>query len=345
MLLINTLSILLGTILLLSMPTGILASEEKDQVNSFYAELVNVLKKEDSNGPMLADLVRRDRRVAEQSLEALEKNLKKPGLPAMERESLKFLHGKLSEILLLTRPAGQCSEDIMRRLTEIVKRQVAKDERIFVLDNLVRICPKGGATYYLDLADLYLEERQFGMAIDAYKKSPNYKDNKDSKNLVEVAEKMLASYQKGGSVALADVRKLFREPTRTMAPVKGLRRKVEIRNAVQTNKILFPEWSAEIKKESVPLLDEVGTAVKEAFAKNEYSRLLIEGHADQRGDQEQNWDISRKRAEAIRDYLAGLGLDTSRLVTKGYGSSKPISPTDYDLNRRVEFKKTLKAEN
>ncbi len=195
------------------------------------------------------------------------------------------------------------------------------------------------------VADLYLEERQFGMAIEAYKKSPNYKDNKDSKKLVEVAEKMLASYRDGGSVSPADFRKLFREATRTMAPVKGLRRKVEIRNAIQTNKILFREWSADIKKESLPLLKAVGDAVKEAFAKNEYSRLLIEGHADQRGDQEMNWDISRKRAEAIRDYLAGLGLDGSRLKTKGYGPSKPISPTNYDLNRRVEFKKTLKAEN
>ncbi|MDR4494020.1 MAG: OmpA family protein [Nitrospirales bacterium] len=68
------------------------------------------------------------------------------------------------------------------------------------------------------------------------------------------------------------------------------------------------------------------------------ARLLIEGHADQRGTQAYNMILGKKRAGAIRDYLNELGVDQSRLSIISYGKDKPFcqDPTEvcHQLNRR-----------
>jgi outer membrane protein, adhesin transport system len=50
--------------------------------------------------------------------------------------------------------------------------------------------------------------------------------------------------------------------------------------------------------------------------------------------------LSEKRAKAVADYLVKKGMDTQRLVVKGYGFSQPIAENDpvsgNDANRRVE---------
>jgi peptidoglycan-associated lipoprotein len=68
------------------------------------------------------------------------------------------------------------------------------------------------------------------------------------------------------------------------------------------------------------------------------SLLVIEGHADQRGTQAYNMVLGKKRAMAIRDYLAQLGVDPLRLSVISYGKDKPFcqdsSEVCYQLNRR-----------
>lgn len=69
--------------------------------------------------------------------------------------------------------------------------------------------------------------------------------------------------------------------------------------------------------------------------------LLIEGHCDERGTQAYNIVLGKKRAGAIRDYLIGLGVDSTRLALISYGHDKPFcsDPTEtcYQLNRRGHF--------
>ena len=68
------------------------------------------------------------------------------------------------------------------------------------------------------------------------------------------------------------------------------------------------------------------------------SLLVIEGHADQRGTQAYNMVLGKKRAMAIRDYLAQSGVDPSRLSVISYGKDKPFcqdaTEVCYQLNRR-----------
>lgn len=67
-------------------------------------------------------------------------------------------------------------------------------------------------------------------------------------------------------------------------------------------------------------------------------RFLIEGHTDSLGNYASNVDLSRRRAQAVADYLVAQGVDRSRLEVKGTGPDAPLAgrtKTD-PANRRVE---------
>jgi len=70
-------------------------------------------------------------------------------------------------------------------------------------------------------------------------------------------------------------------------------------------------------------------------------RIRIEGHTDNVGSPEQNRELSRKRAQAVKDYLVHKGIAPSRLTVEGVGPDKPIAPNTIAegraANRRVEF--------
>jgi outer membrane protein OmpA-like peptidoglycan-associated protein len=71
------------------------------------------------------------------------------------------------------------------------------------------------------------------------------------------------------------------------------------------------------------------------------SKLRVEGHTDNSGNQVANVKLSQERADAVVKYLTGKGIDAGRLTSVGYGSTRPVSPNDTAankaLNRRTEF--------
>lgn len=68
----------------------------------------------------------------------------------------------------------------------------------------------------------------------------------------------------------------------------------------------------------------------------------IQGHTDSVGDARENRELSRRRAEAVRDYLVNRGISQERLVVKGYGELAAIGDNrtvlGRDMNRRVELR-------
>lgn len=71
------------------------------------------------------------------------------------------------------------------------------------------------------------------------------------------------------------------------------------------------------------------------------SKIRIEGHTDGTGEEDYNLDLSKKRAQSVRDWLIERGCDSERLVPIGFGESKPIASNDTEegrqQNRRVEI--------
>ncbi|MBI3183381.1 MAG: OmpA family protein [Myxococcales bacterium] len=77
--------------------------------------------------------------------------------------------------------------------------------------------------------------------------------------------------------------------------------------------------------------------------KKQKARLTLEGHADERGTEEYNLQLSNKRAASVRRYLVDLGVASSQLETVGYGENRPATSganeESWAANRRVEFAK------
>ena len=67
----------------------------------------------------------------------------------------------------------------------------------------------------------------------------------------------------------------------------------------------------------------------------------IEGHADARGENEFNQELSERRARAVADWLHRLGIPPERMTIHGFGSRRPVAigsdPETYARNRRVEI--------
>ena len=70
-------------------------------------------------------------------------------------------------------------------------------------------------------------------------------------------------------------------------------------------------------------------------------RVEIAVHSDNIGSAEANTALSQKRSQLLIDYLINRGVNSRRLVAKGYGGSKPIASNllekDRKLNRRIDF--------
>lgn len=56
------------------------------------------------------------------------------------------------------------------------------------------------------------------------------------------------------------------------------------------------------------------------------NKLMIEGHADERGTREYNLALGERRANASREYLISLGVDPNRVKTISYGKERPAIP-------------------
>ncbi len=70
-------------------------------------------------------------------------------------------------------------------------------------------------------------------------------------------------------------------------------------------------------------------------------RLRVEGHADERGSTEYNLALASRRAESVRTFFTGFGLEGDRFATVSYGEERPLvarsDEAAWAQNRRAEF--------
>ena len=101
--------------------------------------------------------------------------------------------------------------------------------------------------------------------------------------------------------------------------------------------LLFDYDKSVIKAEAYTLLDDVVTILNQ----NPAMKVELQGHTDNIGSKAYNMGLSKRRANAVKAYLAKKGIAKSRMTTKGFGFSKPVAlnGTDFGraLNRRVEI--------
>jgi outer membrane protein OmpA-like peptidoglycan-associated protein len=106
---------------------------------------------------------------------------------------------------------------------------------------------------------------------------------------------------------------------------------------IVTHGINFDVDKATLRPESMGTLNQI----KAILVANPDLKFEIDGHTDNTGASAHNVILSQHRADAVKDQLVTMGIDASRLTTKGFGDTKPMTSNDTPEgkanNRRVEF--------
>lgn len=101
--------------------------------------------------------------------------------------------------------------------------------------------------------------------------------------------------------------------------------------------ITFKFNSAEIALSSQSTLEQASQVLRD----NPSASVEVSGHTDNVGEDAYNLRLSQARAQAVADWLIQHGVDPGRLRVRGYGSRRPIDPSDSEearaRNRRIEF--------
>ena len=102
---------------------------------------------------------------------------------------------------------------------------------------------------------------------------------------------------------------------------------------------LFDTNSAELKPAGRKALDELAARLRDV---SQYGNFQVIGHTDRRGSARYNQLLSERRAQAVRNYLVGKGIDAARIQVIGRGESNPIADNataeGRARNRRVEIR-------
>ena len=114
--------------------------------------------------------------------------------------------------------------------------------------------------------------------------------------------------------------------------VKVTKEKIEL-----SQKVFFEYNKSRILPQSFQLLRDVATVLKDRPT----MEVRIEGHTDSTGSARRNRVLSQERADSVRAFLVKEGVDSARMISKGYGPDQPIAnnrlATGREKNRRVEF--------
>jgi len=124
--------------------------------------------------------------------------------------------------------------------------------------------------------------------------------------------------------------------TRGFTP-RGLARRDQVSHSVDLS-IQFEHNSSALRPAAFTQLQQLQWALASQTLRSD--RFVVAGHTDASGNAQYNKELSRRRAEAVKQFLVTHGIDASRLDTVGYGSERLLVPDrPYDsTNRRVEIR-------
>ena len=85
------------------------------------------------------------------------------------------------------------------------------------------------------------------------------------------------------------------------------------------DRVFFGYDSSDLDSDALELLQDQVAWLKQ----NSGVSVTIEGHCDERGTREYNLALGEKRAQAVKNYLIGLGINPDRVSTISYGKERP----------------------
>jgi len=166
----------------------------------------------------------------------------------------------------------------------------------------------------------------FKMAQDMYRELRLIKHTGDVEASVD--RRYVASLSGKFSSAPTEAPIIYKEPPKSAAPI-----------ATQHRAIYFDTASAKMSVDSRAVVDEIGGMMR-AY---ENTVVDIEGNTDSTGSRGTNMELSKQRADAVKNYLVEkYHFPPERMRTIGNGPDRPIadngSPDGRDKNRRTDIK-------
>lgn len=114
--------------------------------------------------------------------------------------------------------------------------------------------------------------------------------------------------------------------------------KHSVGHVMRLDNLIFQVGKSKISPDSYPELDLVVNMMKETST----MVIQLEGHTDYQGDARENMKLSQARVDAVKDYIVSRGIAKSRIKTRAFGGTQPLSrdntPEAHRLNRRVELR-------
>ena len=102
---------------------------------------------------------------------------------------------------------------------------------------------------------------------------------------------------------------------------------------------LFDFDMASIRTDAATALHDDVSVIRDILAAYPNQKLLIEGHADERGSEEYNLALGDRRAQSVKDFLTSQGIPSAQLTMISYGKERPVctdeSESCWQRNRRA----------
>ena len=153
----------------------------------------------------------------------------------------------------------------------------------------------------------------------------------DEETPVQSPEVLVVSAAGVESQPLEDLDPVLMRDTQTIVPT------VFTPFIFDSQALQFELDKAELLSSSFEVLD----PVLEVLDQRPEVRIEVSGHTCWLGSESHNNDLSRRRAQAVADYLVSTGVSADRLVVTHYGESQPIASNlteeGREQNRRVEI--------
>ena len=114
---------------------------------------------------------------------------------------------------------------------------------------------------------------------------------------------------------------------------------IVIEKTIVINNIYYDLDKAEIRTDAAFILDSLVLMLED----NPEIYIELGSHTDDRNTDAYNLDLSQRRAKSAVDYLIGRGIQSKRVLAKGYGETKLMienaqTEAEHQINRRTEFK-------
>jgi len=224
--------------------------------------------------------------------------------------------------------------------------------QLHTADNALKLAEQtfqqdGDSEHLRDLSYVAMRKAQFAEVQARVQQNENklkeLEANMSQRQAAELAKLRGQYSQQQAALAASEAARKDAE-ARAAAAAADLQRiaavKQESRGMVITlsGEVLFTSGKADLLPAAQAKLSEVANALTQS---NPDANIVVEGHTDAQGSQTFNLDLSTRRAQAVRDYLASHGVAPDRITAQGLGFSRPIADNKTAEgranNRRVEI--------